>query len=151
MARIVVCGIGNRLRGDDAVGPMVIDEIGEQFIDRINNDIMLVDCGSVPEGFAKNIISFRPDKIVIIDAVEMNRPPGEVADIPIEKIKQQLATTHKMPITLFIDYLQRSLPKSEIEFIGIQKANTMFGAGMSDECKAAIGKTTSKIEKYFKI
>jgi len=144
--RIVVCGIGNRLRGDDAVGPMVIDELQKK---NPPETTMLLDCGLTPEGFAGKVISFEPDMIIIIDAVEMNRLPGEVADIPAEKIKAQLATTHKMPITLFIDYLQRSLPKAEIAFIGIQQSTTTFGEGMSNACKKAVLVTTGKVEKYF--
>ena len=146
MKRIVVCGIGNRLRGDDAIGPLVIDELKKK---SLPETIMLIDCGLTPEGFASRVISFEPDIIIMIDAVEMNRLAGEVADIPTEKIKAQLATTHKMPITLFIDYLQRSLPKVEIVFIGIQQLSTTFGEEMSKECKNAVLVTTSKVEKYF--
>jgi len=145
MKRVVVCGIGNRLRGDDAVGPLVIDELKKKGQPETT---LLLDCGTVPEGFAGKIIGFEPDIIIIVDAVRMNRPAGEVAEVPIEKIKHHLATTHKMPVTLFIDYLQRSLPNAELTFIGIQQAATIFGEGLSNECRKAIATAAVKMEKY---
>lgn len=143
MKKFVVCGVGNRLRGDDAVGPMVVDELKKR---NQPETVMLLDCGSTPERYAGKIIGFGPDIIIIIDAVEMNRMAGEVHEIPTEKIRGMFATTHKMPITLFIDYLQKSLTSSEIIFIGIQQATTVFGAAISEECQKSIKVTTDKVE-----
>jgi len=147
MKRFVICGIGNRLRGDDAVGPLVIEELAKK---QFPETVLLLDCGSVPESYAKKIISFEPDMIVMVDAVQMNRIAGDVAEIPTEKIKGMLATTHKMPITLFIDYLQRSLPEAEVMFIGIQQSSTLFGSEISKECQKGILGTVKKIESILK-
>jgi len=144
MGRFVVCGIGNRLRGDDAVGPLVIDELRKR---GLPDSAMLLDCGPAPESFAGKIIGFAPDAIVMADAVQMNRPAGEVAEIPVDKIKGMFATTHKMPLTLFIEYMQRSLPKAKIAFFGIQQGSTVFGKGPGKECKKAVQTAAGMIEK----
>lgn len=145
--RIVVCGIGNRIRGDDAVGPLTIDELNKK---TWPESILLLDCGPTPEALSSKVIKFEPGLIILVDAVQMNRLPGEVETIPIGKIKSMLATTHKMPITMFIEYLQNSLPKAEIVFIGIQQSSTVFGEELSNECGAAIAESTRMIEEYFK-
>ena len=143
--RIVVCGIGNRLRGDDAVGPLTIDELKKK---TWPESILLLDCGSTPEAMSGKIIKFEPDLIILVDSVQMNRLPGEVEKIPIDKIKSMLATTHKMPITMFIEYLQNSLPAADIIFIGMQQSSTVFGGEVSKECGAAIADVMHMIEKY---
>ena len=142
--RIVICGIGNGLRADDAVGPLVIDKLQKRS-NELPERIMLLDCGSTPERYAGKIIDFNPDTIILVDAVQMNRMAGEVVDVPVEKIKSMLTTTHKMPITLFIDYLQKSLPDMDVVFIGIQQASTIFGEELSDECRASVPISVGKI------
>jgi hydrogenase 3 maturation protease len=146
MKRIAVCGIGNRLRGDDAVGPLMINELAKR---DLPENVLLLDCGSTPEALSGKIIGLEPDLIILVDAVQMNRMPGEVEAIPIDKIKSMLATTHKMPITMFIEYLQRSLPKAEFVFIGIQHSSTVFGEELSRECRESIPKAASMIENLF--
>ncbi len=140
--RTAICGIGNELRGDDAVGPLVIEGLRAK---NLPETVLLIDCGSTPENFAGKVLQFGPDRIIIIEAVEMGRVPGSIAEIPTEKIKAQLATTHKMPITLFIDHLQRSLPGAEIIFIGVQQSRTGFGEKMSTECRGALERAVNKI------
>ena len=140
--RFVVCGIGNRLRSDDAVGPMVIERLRAK---RFPETVLLVDCGSTPEGFSRKITEFEPDTVIIVDAVEMDRMAGDIDEIPLEKVKQQMATTHKMPITMFIEYLERRLPNAEIVFFGVQKASTTFGEKTSPEVELAVGKAAELV------
>jgi len=144
MSRFVVCGIGSRLRADDAAGPLVIDELRKRDLPQ---PVLLLDCGPAPESFAGKILSFRPDTIIMVDAVQMNRPPGEIAEIPADRIKGMFSTTHKMPLTLFIEYMQRSLPKAKIAFFGIQQGSTVFGKGPGEECKKAVYEAASIVEK----
>ena len=147
ITKTAICGIGNRLRGDDGAGPAVIDRLKKRSLPK---SALLLDCGQAPESFAGKILSSRPDTIIIIDAVEMDRPPGSIEEIPAERIKAQLATTHKMPITLFMEYLQRSLPDTEIVFMGIQQKRTGFGDEMSKECKQAVEKAADKSSRIVK-
>jgi hydrogenase 3 maturation protease len=145
LKRTVVCGIGNTLRGDDGAGPMVIKGLrrrlgGTDAGKRGGNaGVLLLDCGSAPENFSGKVLEFGPEKVIIIDAVEMGRRPGAVDEIGLERVKKAMATTHKMPVTVFIEYLQRSLPAAEIVFIGIQQKSTGFGAEMSSEVGKAAG------------
>jgi hydrogenase 3 maturation protease len=139
--RIVVCGIGNILRADDGVGPAVIEKLKPQLQ---GGDVLLLDCGSTPENYLKTIEKFKPDLLVIIDTVELKKPPGTVETIETEKIVGEMMSTHKLPVSLFIKYLQKSLD-SEIIFIGVQPKTTLFVDKMSSECVAAVEKVAERV------
>lgn len=130
--RFAVAGIGNRLRGDDAAGPCVIDALNEQNIP----GTFLFDCGSAPEAFAGKIIKSSPDYVIIVDAVDMKKPAGFVGKINPGSISGSLYSTHNAPIALFMKALSDACKK--IIFIGIQPAATHFGADMSSEAKNAV-------------
>ncbi|RLI96435.1 MAG: hydrogenase maturation peptidase HycI [Candidatus Aenigmatarchaeota archaeon] len=139
--RAVVCGIGNVLRGDDAIGPMAIERMRGMF-----DGVLLVDCGPAPENFAGKIVKEKPSAVIIIDAVEMGDRPGTVKEIPVDKVKAEFATTHKMPITVFIEYLQKNT-EADITFIGVQQKSTGFGHEMSDECASSVDDVICMVSK----
>ncbi len=141
--KIAICGVGNRLRGDDGIGPMVIEELSREDINKKN--VLLLDCQSVPESFIFKIEEFKPKKVIIIDAVELGKEPGTIEEVDINRIKGQLMSTHKLPVSLFIDYLQKKLEDYRIVFIGVQPENTGFGSRMSRECREAVGKAKDMV------
>ena len=70
MVALTVIGIGSRLRGDDAVGPLLIDKLAEQ----ANSQLELIDAGSDALGILE-YLDGRQD-VIIIDACRMGRKPG---------------------------------------------------------------------------
>jgi len=102
--------IGNRDGGDDAIGPYVAD--------RLKNDFTVLDCGTTPENYTSVVKKHNPKNLVIIDAAEMNLNPGEVRIVPKEKIGVMTISTHGIPVSVLIGYLERSV--ENIVFIGIQ-------------------------------
>ena len=117
MDYLVVC-IGNRDGGDDAVGPYIADRLKEEAFENV------IDCGTVPENFTGIIKQKNPKKLIIIDAVDMKLKPGEIRIVPKEKIGVMTISTHGIPLSIFIDYLEKYIKK--INFIGIQP-KTMYG------------------------
>lgn len=140
MLKTVVCGIGNRMRGDDAVGPLVIDEL------RGKTDAMLIDCGESPESYTGKIEKAKPGRIIIVDAVDMEKPPGTISAIDVMKIKGVVMSTHNIPMTLFLEYIQTRV-KSEIVFIGIQPERIAFNRKPSLSCRKAVPRAAVKIQK----
>ncbi len=78
-----------------------------------------------------------PNKVIILDAVDMSLKPGQIKVIDLKKIKQTLPTSHKPSLRILIDYLQKNT-NAVIKFIGIQPKNVGFGEKMSKEVKEAI-------------
>ena len=136
--KCAICGVGNRLRGDDAFGPMVVDRIAEKHaLNGRNDEMLFLDCGTAPENFVSNIDKFKPDAVVIIDAVNLWKEPGHVEIVDIAKIVGVLHSTHQLPLSLFIEYLQKN-GRCGVSFVGVQPKSCAFGEEMSCECEAAI-------------
>ena len=140
MAKTVVCGIGNRMRGDDGMGPMIIDKLKSQ------TDADLFDCGEAPESFLGKIEKLKPEKIIILDAVQMDKSPGTVEIIDTKKIKGVVMSSHNIPMTLFLEYLENRI-KCQIVFVGIQPKQIEFNQEMSPECKKGISDATIEVLK----
>jgi len=111
LKKYILMGIGNTLRADDGIGSI----IAQSFKD---HDWLSIDCGVVPENFTSIIKKNRPDLVVLIDAVEMNLKSGEFRIISPDKISTLHLTTHSMPLSFLISYLQEYT--HELIFIGIQ-------------------------------
>jgi len=106
--------IGNRDGGDDSVGPYIADVLKQEKID----DIKVIDCGTTPENFTSVVKNDNPENLIIVDAVDMNLPYGEIRLVSKEKIGKFCISTHGIPISLLIDYLGKYIDK--IFLIGIQ-------------------------------
>jgi len=109
--------IGNRDGGDDAVGPYIADQLKSTTVD-------VLDCGTTPENYTSLVKKHDPEHLIIIDAVEMGLFPGEKRIVPKEKIGVMHISTHGIPISVLINYLEQYV--KNIIFIGIQP-KTMSG------------------------
>ncbi|MFW6120672.1 MAG: hydrogenase maturation peptidase HycI [Petrotogales bacterium] len=117
MNYLVMC-VGNRRGGDDAIGPYIADKL------KSSEDFAVIDCGTTPENYTSVVKQCKPKQVVIIDAVEMDLNPGEIRIVPKEKIGNMHVSTHNIPISILIQYLERHV--ENILFIGIQP-KTMSG------------------------
>jgi hydrogenase 3 maturation protease len=79
---------------------------------------MVLDCGTIPENYTGVIKRHKPKTLILIDAAEMGLPPGEMHIIPREKLGTMHLSTHGIPLSVFIQYLEKEVPR--IIFIGIQ-------------------------------
>lgn len=107
---LIIC-IGNRDGGDDGIGPYIADQMK-----KTSQDIL--DCGTTPENYTGVIKQKQPKTLIIIDAAEMNLTEGEIRIIPKEKISTMHISTHGIPLSLLITYLEKKDRK--IILIGIQ-------------------------------
>ncbi len=133
--KVCVLGVGNRIRGDDGIGPAVIEELEKTYSD--DDDVLLLNVQASPESFVRDIERFYPDKMIIIDSVDMEGFPGEVRQIDYHTIRKQALSTHKLPLSIFIDFLQRKM-KFKILFFGVQPQTIGFNKRMSGPVKRSI-------------
>ncbi len=87
--RVLILGCGNRLFGDDGFGPAVIDDLSKLY--DVPEDVYVMDVGTGVRKilFTLYLSSTLPEQIVIVDAVDKGRTPGEVFEIPLEDIPFQ--------------------------------------------------------------
>ncbi len=113
MKYLLMC-IGNRDGGDDSVGPYVADILKKEK----SKDIEVIDAGTVPENYTGKVKKLNPEKLIIIDAIDMNLEPGEIRIVLKEKIGVMHISTHGIPISVLVNYLEQYV--KEILIIGIQ-------------------------------
>ncbi len=113
MKTVVLC-IGNRDGGDDTVGSY----IAEKLLKNQLQNMVVIDGGIAPENFTGVIKQHKPDILLIIDAIEMSLPSGEIRKVPPEKIGMMHISTHGIPLSVLIKYLQQYV--KHIDLIGIQ-------------------------------
>jgi len=84
--RILILGCGNVLFGDDGFGPATIQYIEKKC--KIPADVCVLDVGTGASNvlFALALSEMRPEKIIILDAVDVKRKPGEIFEIQIEEL-----------------------------------------------------------------
>jgi hydrogenase 3 maturation protease len=109
---LIMC-IGNRDNGDDGIGPYIADKIHSDFPKK-----MVLDCGITPENYTAAVKRQKPKTLILIDAADMKLPGGEIRIIPKEKLASMHFSTHGIPLSVLIQYLEKEVKR--ILLIGIQ-------------------------------
>jgi hydrogenase 3 maturation protease len=144
---VVVLGVGNRLRGDDAIGCIVCDELqgaGESPIANrqspIASDVFVLDCGNTPENYIQPVADRKPARILVVDCCNYGAKPGEFrlfSREEVDRLSYGLLSTHTLPLTLTIEMLSLET-RAAIELLGIQPERIEFGEDLSDPVQRAL-------------
>jgi hydrogenase 3 maturation protease len=110
---VVLC-IGNRDGGDDAIGPFIADKLK----DYNSEELICIDAGIAPENFTDVVKGHHPERLIIVDAIEMNINAGEIRRVAPEKIGLMHISTHGIPLSVLIKYFNQYV--KNIMLIGIQ-------------------------------
>lgn len=129
--RVVLVGIGNPLRGDDAAGCLVAARLAG------TPGISVVQSDETPERDVPRIVDLQPDLVILADAVAMGRPPGTVEVVETGALSGYLPTTHRLPLTLLADILRRA-SRAEVVVLAIQPDRVELGADVSPAVAAAV-------------
>jgi hydrogenase 3 maturation protease len=128
---VVVMGIGNPCRGDDAAGSLVARRI------RGAPGVRVIDAQDVPEDYVTQAVNQRPDTVVLVDSVDLKSAPGAVALLDKDQIAAYWPSTHRVPLSLLIDYLERET-RARVYLIAIQPRHTAFMQPLSGEVRASV-------------
>jgi len=135
--KVLVMGIGNLLKGDDGVGPHFIQKIKDQR-SKLKTKVELLDAGTAPENFTGKIKQFKPDTLLIVDAVDFGGQPGEVKIFGMKDFGAQSFSTHNISLSTFVKYLKENLPKLKVLVMGIQPKQVGYGEGLSEEVERKV-------------
>lgn len=107
--RVLVLGVGNILFGDDGFGPAAADYIQKNC--KIPDDTYVMDIGISAGDILFNIAlsQQKPQKIIILDAVDMKKKPGTLFSLSIDELPaSRLAdfSTHFFPATALLKTLR---------------------------------------------
>ncbi|ACV25231.1 hydrogenase maturation peptidase HycI [Methanocaldococcus fervens] len=121
--KLVVMGIGNELKGDDAIGIYIVKKLMKHFNEdgefvNIKN-LYLINAGTVPDFFTDILKEINPTHILIIDCALMDKEVGEVKVIKEDEIINYSFSTHTLPLPIIIKYLRKFI-NAEMIILGIQ-------------------------------
>lgn len=127
------------MRGDDAAGPIVAKKLDQKIQRDPDNylNIIVVNAGTVPENYTGLIRSESPSHIIFVDAVEMDLDPGSLRLVYEDEIANYSISTHAMPLSFMIKYLN-SFSDAEIILLGIQPKSLEMFEEVSEELKKGI-------------
>ena len=122
---ILVLGCGNVLFGDDGFGPEVVEHLQKNF--EIPPEACVINAGLSVRDILFNIVlsKQRPKKIIIVDAVDAGRTPGEVFELDISEIPEKKIddfSMHQLPTSNLLKEL-KNMCGVDVKIISVQIQN----------------------------
>jgi len=142
--RVLILGVGNVLFGDDGFGPAAADYLQKNCI--IPDDTYVMDAGISAGDILFNVALSpkKPQKIIIIDAVNMKKKPGTLFTLSIDDLPANKLTdfsTHVFPATNLLKELRDQM-NVDIIILACQTRHVPndVSPGLSDIMKKAVPK-----------
>lgn len=142
--RIAVLGVGSTLRADDAAGMEIAQRIEAAFPPDTNPDIRVYPGETAPENYSGKIERFCPTHLLILDAADMGKAPGDIAEIDPDIIGGPSFYSHLLPLKVMIDYLVGETG-AQVTLVGIQYRDLTFGEPMTEEVEKSVYHLTDKL------
>ena len=113
--KVVFMGIGEEKLSDDGVGPYIISELLLYSKDKF----LFINAGVTPMSRIDEIVDFQASHLILLDTCTLKKPPGTVAIIERDNIKEFVPiSTHTIPLHIIIDLLLDKLPGLNVFMIG---------------------------------
>jgi len=134
----LILGLGNPLRGDDGVGCRVAEELARR---ELPPGVQVLDGSTAGLALLDLVAGWK--RVVIVDAAEMGRRPGEFvrfspADVRLASTPDRFSLHHAglSEVLALADALGRALP--EMAIFGVQPAALGWGERLSPAVEAAL-------------
>lgn len=124
--KVIIVGVGNRLRGDDGVGSVVAEQL-QAFA---SPNAIVIDAETVPENYLGVLLDAKPDVVLFIDAVDFGGKVGEWVLVPISVLGDKAPSTHTVSLKLLGQILESNGVDSWL--LAVQPGQIGFGASMSE-------------------
>jgi hydrogenase 3 maturation protease len=138
--RVVVVGVGSRLRSDDAAGLEIVERLGALCLP----GVFTVLGDTAPENVTGEIRRLAPTHVLFVDAADLGEDPGSTRVFESADIGGMTSSTHTLPLHVIADYLEREIG-CRVLFLGLQPKALGFGEMMSAEVAAAVEETVEAI------
>lgn len=137
---LILC-CGNELFGDDGFGPAVARHLVDNYF--IPDDAYVVDAGTGARKllFTLCLSDDRPRRIVVVDAVDKGRSPGELFEIDLNEIPLQKIddfSLHQVPSSNMLRDLKESGMEVRVFVCQTEKIPDHIEAGLTDTVSAAV-------------
>jgi len=150
---ILIAGCGNMLFGDDGFGPEVVVYLLDHY--SIPDNVCLLDVGTGIRKilFTLTLSEARPKVIVVIDAVDKGRKPGEVFEISLEEVPEVKIddfSMHQVPSSNLLKELQ-DFCSVEVRVMAcqIESIPETMQSGLSEPLRKAVPLMAQRIAEEF--
>jgi len=127
---IAIIGLGNPLRGDDAIGNYIA--LGLKGFLRDVQGVEVIIAEDRVENVMNRVKKLKPSLIIFLDAIRSHAEPGTIILKDLEELAEPEGYTHKIPLKLL---LRLSGIDSESYVLGVQARAIDFGKGLSEPVK----------------
>jgi coenzyme F420 hydrogenase subunit delta len=149
----LILGVGNPLFGDDGFGPAVAEELERR--GRVPSCAAVLDVGTgVREILFDLILSpERPKEMVIVDALDCGREPGEVFKVKIDEVPQIKSHDFSLHLAPSLNLLQelRESAGVTVTILAAQPESIpeIVTAGLSAPMQRAVVEAANYISEHY--
>lgn len=143
--QVLVLGIGNSLMSDDGFGVFVVQQLQRDY--RFSDRVEVLDGGTLGLDLLPRLEGV--DRLLILDAINMDASPGEVFRLEGEDVPRAFASklsVHQMGVQdlLAVAELQGHCP-SELVVWGVQPESIEMRIGLSDAVAPALPRVVQAV------
>ncbi|MGI5820014.1 MAG: hydrogenase maturation protease [Armatimonadota bacterium] len=135
--KIVLMGVGNELRGDDAFGVMLAERIEH----RIATKVFVTH--DLPEDYAVKAADLRPDVVIVLDAIDFHGEPGELHLVAARDVPPTPGVTHRPSLEMMARFLELDAG-ADTWVLGVQPRMDSLGVG--DEMSEPVARALDGLE-----
>ena len=150
---VVVFGCGNVLFGDDGLGPSVANFLVENY--EIPDFALVLDVGTSVRNLLFTILlsEKKPSSLVVVDAVDKGKAPGEIFEISIDDIPERKTddfSLHQVPTSNMLKEL-KDIGGLGVAVVACQVENIPeeVNPGLSDSVTKAVPRASKIIYEKF--
>jgi coenzyme F420 hydrogenase subunit delta len=142
--RVLILGVGNVLFGDDGFGPSAVEYMQNNC--EIPEDVYTMDVGtgSGDKLFNVALSETKPEKIIILDAVDMKKKPGEVFQLSVDELPANKLSDFSMHFFPSANLLKELRDQMNINIVIVacqaERMPDSVSPGLSDSVRQALPK-----------
>ena len=139
-------GIGNELNGDDSAGVVVAQKLLERL--KIQPNLLVMNCGSIPENATGALRRFQPHLVLMIDAADMGVEPGAICILDLTEVRGFSASSHSMPLNVLAGFIENEF-QCKTMLLGIQPQSLDFEDRLSSIVRHTVNEIVEIISEFF--
>jgi len=140
---VVIIGVGNEMRGDDAFGPRVAAELSRA---GSLEGVEVLDGGVAPENIAERAVRTGPASALIVDTAGFGGAVGELRLLAAEELGWASTGTHAPSLGLLASYIAQRCG-ARVAVLAAQPGTTGLGARMSPKVTEAARRAASAVRR----
>lgn len=138
-----IVGVGNPLRGDDAIGLEIVSRLRSSMGPAPAKGLRIHETSVAPERLLSRLAS-SAGRIIIFDAVQSSERPGKIVCGGLGDTKYGFFATHNIPLKLLPGLAERL---NDVLVVGVQPVSLEVGEGLSDVVRVSAERIVAEVTR----